>query len=249
MALEAPGYTDRRSWLPSKPSRESPATASGRPVPDGELIPDYESTFPTINEGEVVHGTGRPGRQGRSPRRHRLQVGRRHSGRRALDPAVGQPGRRGLRRRRDRRARDDEGGRRGPADPLEEARALRDGLEGDRERRRVRRAGQRSGDRGRQGRTDPRPRRARLPAGVARRHPPRPGPRRVHGQGAPLQGDRAQPLAQQRRAVAPRRPRGRAQGDAPGDPRQAQPGRRRRGHRSRTSSTSAPSSTSTAWTA
>src|SRR3954463_4744636 len=26
--------------------------------PDGELIPDYDSTFPTINEGEVVHGTG-----------------------------------------------------------------------------------------------------------------------------------------------------------------------------------------------
>ncbi len=25
--------------------------------PDGEFIPDYESTFPTINEGEVVHGT------------------------------------------------------------------------------------------------------------------------------------------------------------------------------------------------
>src|ERR687897_503950 len=25
--------------------------------PDGELIPDYESTFPVINEGEVVHGT------------------------------------------------------------------------------------------------------------------------------------------------------------------------------------------------
>src|SRR3989454_10485812 len=24
--------------------------------PDGELIPDYESTFPEINEGEVVHG-------------------------------------------------------------------------------------------------------------------------------------------------------------------------------------------------
>jgi small subunit ribosomal protein S1 len=24
---------------------------------EGELIPDYESTFPTINEGEVVHGT------------------------------------------------------------------------------------------------------------------------------------------------------------------------------------------------
>jgi small subunit ribosomal protein S1 len=25
--------------------------------PEGELIPDYDSTFPTINEGEVVHGT------------------------------------------------------------------------------------------------------------------------------------------------------------------------------------------------
>src|SRR4051794_31064263 len=25
--------------------------------PDGTLIPDYESTFPEINEGEVVHGT------------------------------------------------------------------------------------------------------------------------------------------------------------------------------------------------
>ena len=87
----------------------------------------------------------------------------------------------------------------------------------------------RQGDRGRQGRPDPRPRRARLPARVARRHPPRPGPRRVPRQGAPLQGDRAQPLAEQRRPLAPRRPRGRAQGDAPGDPRPAQPGRRRRG--------------------
>jgi hypothetical protein len=25
--------------------------------PDGELIPDYASTFPEINEGQVVHGT------------------------------------------------------------------------------------------------------------------------------------------------------------------------------------------------
>src|SRR6059036_4255766 len=25
--------------------------------PDGEQIPDYESTFPDINEGQVVHGT------------------------------------------------------------------------------------------------------------------------------------------------------------------------------------------------
>ena len=38
----------------------------------------------------------RAGRQGRGSRRHRLQVGGRHPGRRALDPPLGQPGRRGL---------------------------------------------------------------------------------------------------------------------------------------------------------
>jgi small subunit ribosomal protein S1 len=26
-------------------------------TPEGELVPDYDATFPTINEGEVVHGT------------------------------------------------------------------------------------------------------------------------------------------------------------------------------------------------
>src|SRR5439155_26201 len=26
-------------------------------TPDRELVPDYDATFPTINEGEVVHGT------------------------------------------------------------------------------------------------------------------------------------------------------------------------------------------------
>ena len=25
--------------------------------PEGDLIPDYDATFPTIIEGEVVHGT------------------------------------------------------------------------------------------------------------------------------------------------------------------------------------------------
>ena len=25
--------------------------------PDGELVPDYDATFPEITEGEVVHGT------------------------------------------------------------------------------------------------------------------------------------------------------------------------------------------------
>jgi small subunit ribosomal protein S1 len=41
---------------------EQPKNAAEEPGvwitgPDGELVPDYESTFPTINEGEVVHGT------------------------------------------------------------------------------------------------------------------------------------------------------------------------------------------------
>src|SRR5436305_15192692 len=82
--------------------------------PDGELIPDYESTFPTINEGEVVHGKvvrvdvhehlvlvdahdqrgrgrprqGRARRQGRGARGQRLQVRRGRSGRRAFASAL-----------------------------------------------------------------------------------------------------------------------------------------------------------------
>ena len=46
--------------------------------------------------------------------------------------------------------------------------------------------------------------RARLPARLAGRHPPRAGPRPVHGQPDRVQGHRAQPLAQQRRAVSRR---------------------------------------------
>ena len=52
---EWPGYTDP---LPMQnetiDTSEAGVWTTG---PDGELIPDYESTFPTINEGEVVHGT------------------------------------------------------------------------------------------------------------------------------------------------------------------------------------------------
>ncbi len=39
---------------PTAPTAEEGVWTTG---PDGELIPDYDSTFPTINEGEVVHGT------------------------------------------------------------------------------------------------------------------------------------------------------------------------------------------------
>ena len=91
--------------------------------------------------------------------------------------------------------------------------------------------------------------RARLPARLAGRHPPRAEPRRVHGHADRVQGDRAQPLAQQRRALAPRRARGGAQGGPPADPRPAAARAWSSRARSRTSSTSARSSTSTASTA
>ena len=49
------GYTAGSFWSVAISCSRSPA--SGSPGPDGNLIPDYESTFPEINEGEVVHGT------------------------------------------------------------------------------------------------------------------------------------------------------------------------------------------------
>jgi hypothetical protein len=50
------GYTARRmaNETINDPRLEEGVWTTG---PDGELIPDYESTFPTINEGEVVNGT------------------------------------------------------------------------------------------------------------------------------------------------------------------------------------------------
>jgi small subunit ribosomal protein S1 len=182
--------------------------------PDGELIPDYDAAFPEINEGEVVHGT-----VVRVDKDEVLvDIGYKSEGvipvaeltiRRSVNPAdevsVGEEIDALVLTKEDAE---------GPPHPLEEARPLRARVEAHRGRCGVRRAGHRQGHRGRQGRAHPRPRRTRLPAGVARRHPARPGPRRVPRQGAPLQGHRAQPLAQQRRALASRRPRGRAQGDA-----------------------------------
>ncbi len=46
------GYTG--SLMATPPQLEEGVWTTG---PDGEIIPDYESTFPTITEGEVVHGT------------------------------------------------------------------------------------------------------------------------------------------------------------------------------------------------
>ena len=52
--------------MANQPTESTPMSTMEVPVledgvwitgPDGELIPDYDATFPTINEGEVVHGT------------------------------------------------------------------------------------------------------------------------------------------------------------------------------------------------
>ena len=52
--------------MTDQPTESAPMSTMEVPVledgvwivgPDGELIPDYDATFPTINEGEVVHGT------------------------------------------------------------------------------------------------------------------------------------------------------------------------------------------------
>ena len=217
--------------------------------PDGEQIPNYEATFPTINEGEVVHG-----KVVRVDKDEVLvDIGYKSEG---VIPVAELSIRRSVNPEDEVKLGDE-------IDALVLTKEDADGrlilskkrarfelawkaIEGAAESGE---AVDRQGDRGRQGRPDPRPRRPRLPAGVARRHPARPGPGRVPRPGAPLQGDRAQPVAQQRRPLAPRGARGRAQGDAPGDPRPALARATSSRGRSRTSSTSARSSTSTAWTA
>ncbi len=217
--------------------------------PDGELIPDYDSTFPTINEGEVVHG-----KVVRVDKDEVLvDIGYKSEGvipvaelsiRRSINPAdevaLGDEidalvltkedaeGRLILSKKRARfelawKAIEQaaESGQPVTGKVIE---VVKGGLILD------------LGVRG------------FLPASLV-------DIRRVQdldeflGQGAALQGDRAQPLAEQRRALAPRRPRGRAQGDAPGDPRPPRTRATWSRARSRTSSTSARSSTSTAWTA
>ena len=216
---------------------------------DGQIIPNYDATIVPFSEGDVVTGQGRADRQGRGPRRHRLQERGSHPVQRALDPQVGQPGRRGRAGRGGRRARPHQGGSGRPADPVQEARPLREGVAPHRGRRRVRRAGRGHRHRGRQGRPDHRPRRARLPARLAGRHPPRPEPRRVPRPEDRVQGHRAQPLAQQRRALAAARcSRRSARRSASRSSTGSSPVRSWRA-RSRTSSTSARSWTSTASTA
>src|SRR6266542_3239671 len=54
--FQAPGYTDRPLMATEQTEQRIAGDGVWTTGPDGELIPDYESTFPTINEGEVVHG-------------------------------------------------------------------------------------------------------------------------------------------------------------------------------------------------
>ena len=40
-----------------RPSEQLDEAGVWTTTEDGERVPDYDATFPTINEGEVVHGT------------------------------------------------------------------------------------------------------------------------------------------------------------------------------------------------
>ena len=216
---------------------------------DGQIVPNYDATVHPFQEGDVV--TGQVVRIDNDE--VLVDIGYKSEGvipvLRALDPQVGRSERRGVPRRGGRRPRPDQGGPGRAPDPVQEARPVREGLAPHRGRRRVGRAGRGRRDRGRQGRADHRPRGARLPARLAGRHPPGAQPRRVHGPGDRVQGDRAQPLAQQRRAVSARRAsRSSARRTASGSSTACSPARSSRA-RSPTSSTSARSSTSTGSTA
>src|SRR5215203_3365093 len=54
-----PGYTGRLPMAPDTVDRTEEQLEEGvwTTTPEGDLVPDYDATFPTINEGEVVHGT------------------------------------------------------------------------------------------------------------------------------------------------------------------------------------------------
>jgi small subunit ribosomal protein S1 len=139
--------------------------------PDGEQIPNYDATFPTINEGEVVHGT-----VVRVDKDEVLvDIGYKSEG---VIPVAELSIRRSV----------------NPADEVNIGEEI-DALVLTKEDT--------------EGRLILSKKRARFELAwkkiLAGRHPPRPGPGRVPEPGAAGEGDRAQPVAQQRRALAPRR--------------------------------------------
>ena len=203
------------------PHPRRPRVHRGRRRAGAELRPHH----PALLGGGRRHREGGPRRQGRGAGRHRLQERGRHPAPRAVDPQE-----RASPRTRSPSAR--------WIDALVMQKEDQDGrLILSKKRARFEKAWKRieaaaaagetrrgHGHRGRQGRPDPRPRRARVPARLAGRHPPRPGPRRVPRPQARVQGHRAQPEPQQRRALAPGGARGRAARGAPEDPRRAPAG-------------------------
>ena len=134
-AEKRPGYTDR-PLQNDRTNRQSGGRARRRRRLDDDARrradPELRGDLPRHHRGTGRHRHRRTGRQGRGPGRRRVQVGGRNPRLRAVDPALGEPGGRGRRRRPDRRARHDEGGRRRAPHALEEAGALRDRVEADR---------------------------------------------------------------------------------------------------------------------
>ena len=173
-----------------------------------ELIAALEASFRDFKDGDIV--------EGEVVKIDRdevlLDIGYKSEGRDPFEGAVDpprrrpQPGREG--RGPDRSPRAPEGGQGGPADPVEEAGAVRACLGPDRRDHAFRPDHHGTRDRGREGWPDPRHRPARVPPGIARRSAAGPRPPAVRRPGARGEDHRAGPQPQQRRAVAPRVPRG-----------------------------------------
>ncbi len=53
---EAPAPAEELDEAPA-PGEQLDDSAFWTTGPEGQLVPNYDATFPTINEGEVVHGT------------------------------------------------------------------------------------------------------------------------------------------------------------------------------------------------
>ena len=193
-------------------------------------------------------GQGRPHRQGRGPARHRLQVRGRGPQPRAEHPQRRRPVRGRQPGRHDRGPRPHQGGQGRPPDPVQEAGPVRAGLGQDRGDQGERGRRHRPGHRGRQGRAHHRHRPARLPARQPRRAPPGPRPGAVRRSPARGQDHRARQEPQQRRAVPPGLARGDPARAARGLPRRTSSRARSAAASCPASSTSAPSSTSAAWT-
>ncbi len=151
-----------------------------REYTDEEMHALIDGTITDFDDGRPRLRHGRQGRARRGPARHRLQVRRRHPGARALDPQGRQPRRHRAARRSHRGPRSPEGGQGRPPDPVQEARRVRARLGQGRGEVHLRRERRGRGHRGRQGRSHPRHRPARLPARLARRPAARQGPRGLH---------------------------------------------------------------------